>query len=152
MAAQPVGGTSPGAAGSSTGDGGADDAASGGSAAGASAGAGAAGTSGGGAGAAGMSSGGPGGACMTEVCGPCADLCSNPKNVNDQANPATTGAICYERTTPLQGANVGNVAGAGLQVNGQAVNATGNVSPWPAKRFGGYCFQSSSAFGWLSLF
>jgi hypothetical protein len=37
-------------------------------------------------------------------------------------------------------------------MNGQAINVSGNVSPWPAKRFGGYCFQSSKAFGWLSLF
>ncbi len=90
-----------------------------------------------------------GGCSGTASCSPCADLCSKPVSINNVANPSTASAICYELTTAAQGASVG---GKGLEVNGRAVTSDGIISPWPAKRFGGYCFQSKAGFGWLSPF
>jgi hypothetical protein len=100
---------------------------------------------------------GGGSACQapgdcTDLATPCSGLCSPAVNIDSTANPGVASAICYERTVATTGANVGGVEGKGLSINAQAVIASGNVEPWPAKRHGGYCLSSVEGFSWLSLF
>jgi hypothetical protein len=87
----------------------------------------------------------------SKSCTPCSGICAKPVNIDNQTNPSTGSALCYERTNAT-GANAGGVAGKGFEVNGHAVTSDGSVSPWPAKRYGGYCFKSNASLAWLSLY
>ncbi len=80
---------------------------------------------------------------------PCAGLCASPIVFTTATYQATLGTIatCHETVASPQGGNCGNfVAPRSFSVNGavQTICTTGGNWPsLPAKRNGGYCFQST---------
>lgn len=81
---------------------------------------------------------------------PCAGICANPINFSIsnryQSGPLSTGARCYQTTSPIRGGKCGFFASPRtLQVNGTVEPCTGDAwSTIPAKVNGGYCIQISA--------
>ncbi|HET7544858.1 MAG TPA: hypothetical protein VFK05_33555 [Polyangiaceae bacterium] len=102
----------------------------------------------GGAGAGGAGAGGSGG--TSSGGGPCAGLCSNPKNItwsgSYQGGNIGTGAVCLQTTQVVHGGNCGNfVSPRSLQVNGQSRPCNNlNWPTIPPARNGGYCVQATA--------
>ncbi|HET7541659.1 MAG TPA: hypothetical protein VFK05_17415 [Polyangiaceae bacterium] len=118
----------------------------------ATAGAGAGGTAGAaGAATAGAGAGGTAGAAGAGGSGgPCAGLCSPPKNItwsgSYQSGQIGTGAVCLQTTMVVHGGNCGNfISPRSLTVNGQSRPCNNlNWATIPPARNGGYCVQTTA--------
>ncbi|KYF62115.1 peptidase [Sorangium cellulosum] len=91
--------------------------------------------------------------CVAGVCQAgggtaCSGLCTSPtlfSGPSYNSGNLGTGAVCFETTANLTGANCGNFAsGRTFEVNGTAVTCNGGNITLPAKRNGGYCFEASA--------
>jgi hypothetical protein len=85
---------------------------------------------------------------------PCSGLCSNPTTFTGpsyNSGNLGTAAVCRQTTANLSGGNCGNFQSPRtLSINGTTMSCNGgNWSALPARRNGGYCFQTTSGnFAW----